>query len=740
MSTVKVTIDGITVEVSPDATILQAAAKAGVDIPYFCYHPFLKPAGLCRMCLVEVEGMPKLAPACVTQVRDGMVVKTNTERVKKAREGIIEFQLLHHPLDCPICDQAGECYLQDITFRYGKATSRFADEKELYPTKFYGPLIVHEQSRCILCKRCVRFSTEVAGGTEWNVYWRAAHSIIGAYDTDTVANYFTANLVEICPVGAITSRLYRYKTRIWKLDFTRSVCDHCEIGCSLDLGVRENQLFKIKHNIMDPTPWLCDKGYYAFDYVNHAERILFPLKRNEKKMVSVSSEDVSDQIAKALEGYKEGEVALIVSPHIVLEDAAAVKSFADALKAKVDYRVYGEDYLPLKTGVSDISDVEGSKNILILCGDVAVSHPVLALSVLKAKFSGANVAVISANDTYLGERSNVFALVPASKEEAIAKDLLEGRLNDALKQALSESELETLRSMLQSEDLMVILGVRASSALRSLAYKISSDKGWKLLALDRGSNPKGLFAMGLYSDGVGGILKGVVDGKVKALLVFGVDLFETYPDAALVKEALSSVEFLVVGDLFFHETAAYADYFLPLVSFAEDSGTVVNLFWSKRRRRRAMEPKGESTSLRKWLASIADRLGVNVTTEVEGLDLSSVEVKLTEGKVEQVDGKFVAVVEPPFYRSAKYAGWCSNFSEASAEPKVVLSIEDAKALGVKEGDKVVVENSRGRFEFRVKLREGQPASSVVLDCGYDRFPVNLLLTGSWKVAVDLKKA
>lgn len=736
MGMVKVTIDGITVEVPDNATILQAAMRAGVDIPYFCYHPYLKPAGLCRMCLVEVEGMPKLAPACVTQVRDGMVVKTNTDRVRKAREGIIEFQLLHHPLDCPICDQAGECQLQDITFRYGKATSRFVDEKELYPTKFYGPLIVHEQSRCILCKRCVRFGTEVMHGTDWNVYWRAAHSLIGSYESDKVANYFTGNLVEVCPVGAITSRLYRYKTRIWKLDFTRSVCDHCELGCSLDLGVRENQLFKVKHNMADPTPWVCDKGYYAFDFVNHSERLTFPLKRDGEKMVSIAQDEAISAVAEALKGFGRGEVAFVVSPSLVLEDGVALKGLVDALGASVDYRVYGEDYLPVK-GVSDISQVESAKNILVVAGDVGVSHPVLALSILKAKQNGARVAVLSANDTFLGERAHVFALLPAGTEEVLVSRVLSGEVPDELQ--LTDDERETLKGMLSGE-LLVVVGTRASAALRAQVLKAASERGWSYLMLDRGSNPKGLYALGLYGDGVGAILNGVKEGRIKALLVLGVDLFATYPDLRLVREALGSADFLVVADLFFHETAAYADYFLPLVSFAEDGGSLVNLFWSLKRRRPAMSPRGESKPLRSWLSAIGERLGVSVSSDASDLELDGVENPKLSGELVEVEGGTVALVEEPFYRSARYSGWCSSFSEVLDAPEAFLSPEDASRLGVSQGDKVLVSNEGGTFEFRAVIREGQPQGTVVLTAGFERFPVGSLLKGRWVAPVELKKA
>ncbi len=732
---VKVTIDGITVEVPATATILEAAKVAGIDIPYFCYHPYLKPAGLCRMCLVEIEGMPKLAPACVTQVRDGMVVYTRSEKVRKAQEGIIEFQLLHHPLDCPICDQAGECALQDITFRYGKATSRFMEEKELYPTKFYGPLIVHEQSRCILCKRCVRFGTEVMGGTDWNVYWRAAHSIIGSYEKDVVANYFTANLVEVCPVGAITSRLYRYKTRIWKLDFKESVCPNCELACSIDLGVRENRLFKVKHNNPEPIPWICDKAYFAFDYVNHPERILWPLKREDSKMVSVSVSEAVSQIASKLSQYN-GKIGFIVDPSISFEDALKIRSLAEALGCEdCDFRIYGEDYLPLEGNVDNITEIENAKGIAVFCGDIGVSHPVLALSIIKAKLSGAKVAVISSFDTYLGERVDEYIVPLPSKEVECVEALFDGVYCEDL--GVEKDEFERTVEIVRDAEVFVV-GVRAGAYVRDKIRNVAEEAGKRVLFLNNGSNAWGMYKAGLFSEGVGRILEKVKSGELKSLFIFNVDLFTTYPDGELVKEAFENLEFMVVFDLFFNDTASYADFFLPVVSFAESEGTVFDIFGNEKKRVKALIPFENAKSISSWIELMADSAGISLS---EVSKPSPVNVKIEKEKVSADGPGLEALVVFPFYRSAIYSSWCSNFSEVSSSPKVYLSVEDASGLGVSQGDKVVVESSVGsKFEFEASVVEFLPKGMCVLEAGFERFPVTTLLKGNWITKVEIKKA
>ncbi len=346
------------------------------------------------------------------------------------------------------------------------------------------------------------------------------------------------------------------------------------------------------------------------------------------------------------------------------------------------------------------------------------------------------MGVLSAHDTFWGERVDVFSLLPAGSEEPLIKELLDGNV-DAIPD-LSDEERSCLKDMLSGE-LLLVAGVRASSALRAAIYSRSKEKGWKYLFLDRGCNAKGLYSAGAYSEGVGEILNRVKEGKVKALVVAGVDLFNTYPNGSLVKEALESAEFLVVMDLFFHDTAMYSDFFLPITSFAEDGGSVVDLFWRVRRRNPAMQPKGLSRPVRDWLALIGEAMGADVDSQGQvaetGWDPLQAKAELLE-----VKGNTVALVEHTFYRSARYASWCSRFSEVAESPCAYISEDDAKALGVSDGDKVLVSGKGGKFEFVAKVREGQPKGSIVIDAGFDRFPVTLLLNGSWVAPVELRKA
>ncbi len=734
----RITIDGIVVEVKDDATILEAARKAGVDIPYFCYHPYLKPAGLCRMCLVEVEGMPKLTPACVTQVRDGMVVKTDTQRVKKAREGIIEFQLLHHPLDCPYCDQAGECMLQDITYRYGKATSRFAEEKELFPTKFYGPFIAHEQSRCILCKRCVRFTHEYMAGTDWNVYFRAAHSLIGTYERESIADYFTCNLIEICPVGAITSRLYRYKVRYWTLSWGRGVCRECSLFCSMDYGIRDNKVYRAKHNVNTPGPWVCDKGYFGFEALNSPQRIKFALERRDSKLTNVGAEKVVGAIADRLSKYKPAEVAFILPSGLSIEDAYSVRRFMDVKGIEIaEYRVNGEDYLPIGGNISSLDEISSAKNILVLSGDISNSHPVVTLSICEALAKGARVAVLSSWDSYLSRRAVDFVNIAPSLEDRGIWSLITGVFDES--NGLSREDYDRLRGLL-NEKPVILVGPRASLDVRALVADYAKRNDLKYLILDRNSSSYVAHTYGLYNKGIFDLLNRVKDGRIKALFVIGVDLFKEVPDGKLVRDALGAVDFMVYMGLFFNETSKYADYFLPLTDLIEEGGHFVNIFGSVVKANRVLEREHEERSIREWLAEIATRTGVKIDTEVKEFVVKYASYgSFGEPKTLEVRVDFEVLFEVPFYRNFRYGEGKSKLLEASPEPNLYISLDDARRYGVDNGDSLKLELEGKVFEYRVTVVDSLRSGVLVADTGFEGFPVNDVLDGSWVKGAIIKK-
>src|SRR3990172_8186529 len=330
------TINGISVDVPPGTTILEAAKTAGIEIPHYCYHPKLSIAGNCRMCLVEVEKFPKLQIACNTIVTDGMVVKTDSEKVKQAVTGVLEFLLIHHPIDCPICDQAGECGLQIYYMKYGLHKSRFAFEDKVHKKKVQdiGGQIILDAERCILCSRCVRFLDEVTGTCELEFFQRGDHSEISIFPGRPLDNRYTGNLADICPVGALTSKDFRFKCRVWLLRGARSICPGCAHGCNIEAHFKENILYRLKPRRNDEVnqTWMCDFGRLEYKKANEA-RLLTPVARENGTPKAESWEEILSSSAFRLwetaEKHGPASVAVIASPQFSNEELFLARKLAE---------------------------------------------------------------------------------------------------------------------------------------------------------------------------------------------------------------------------------------------------------------------------------------------------------------------------------------------------------------------------------------------------------------------------
>ena len=339
----KLTIDGIEVEVQDGINVIEAAKAADVHVPHFCYHPSLTIVGQCRMCLVEVEGMPKLQAGCATPVKDGMKVHVWNEKVDKARKGQMEFLLINHPLDCPICDKAGECPLQDYSFNYGSVDSRYGEVKRTYPGMDrtpIGPHVVQNMNRCIHCTRCIRFCAEITGTSELAFFKRGASTEVGVFPGTPLDNWMSACVTDVCPTGALTTREFRFESRVWNLDSAESVCNGCDVGCNIFLGFRSGQIFRYRPR---PNPavndhWLCDYGRFSYERYD-TDRVVVPKVRTEDDYLGIATwGEALDAIAAAFD--KGGRVAVIASAQMTNEEAAAMKElFGDKLGATIGVMV-----------------------------------------------------------------------------------------------------------------------------------------------------------------------------------------------------------------------------------------------------------------------------------------------------------------------------------------------------------------------------------------------------------------
>lgn len=334
---------GKTVEVENGTTVIRAAAKVGVEIPHFCWHPGLSVAGNCRMCLVEIEKMPKLAIACATQVADGMVVHVNSEKALDARKAVLEFILINHPLDCPICDEAGECNLQDYTYSHGPGHSAFQESKNKKPKRVpLGPNVVYDAERCILCSRCIRFMDEIAKEPTLTFVERGDRVFIDTFPGKELTNPYSMNVIDLCPVGALTNREYRFKARVWETSSTEAVCTGCARGCNTNVWVRNNEILRItpRNNPEVNNYWICDNGRLnSFRHVNTAERVNSPMIRKDGTLQEVGWDETLAHAADALKPFSKDEVAVLGSAYSSVEDNYILQKFARQIlgTANIDF-------------------------------------------------------------------------------------------------------------------------------------------------------------------------------------------------------------------------------------------------------------------------------------------------------------------------------------------------------------------------------------------------------------------
>jgi NADH-quinone oxidoreductase subunit G len=370
----KITIDGSTIEVDKGTTVIQAAEKLGIEIPRYCYHPGLSIVGVCRICLVEIERMPKLQVACYTPVTDGMVVHTNNAKVLEARRAVLEFLLINHPLDCPVCDQAGECWLQNYYMQHGLYDSKMYEDKvKKHKALPIGPNVILDSERCILCSRCVRFCDEISKTHELGIFNRGDHAELLPYPGRELDNKYSGNTIDICPVGALTDRDFRFRTRVWYLNETKSVCSNCSTGCNIYLhhndkrpykagGIRISRI-KPRYNEKVNQWWICDDGRYGFDPVDAADRILTPQKKEAGSFVDLSWDEAATEVAKkmkdVIETHGTKSVGVILSPKLTNEDLyAGLRFFTEMLLLEnVDFAVP-----PIEKGYEDDFLIKADKN------------------------------------------------------------------------------------------------------------------------------------------------------------------------------------------------------------------------------------------------------------------------------------------------------------------------------------------------------------------------------------------
>ena len=570
---VNLTIDGRAVQVPPQTLVIDAAKTVGIEIPAFCYYEGLTLAAACRMCLVEVEKMPKMMTACTLPVAEGMIVRTETEQVKQARKYMLEFLLTNHPLDCPVCDKGGECELQDMVFRYGAGESRYTEEKVHTPEKQFSPVVFFDAPRCILCFRCVRVCSEGLGVGALGVVNRGVVSEIAPNVGDHLECDECGACIDICPVGALTSGTYRYKTRPWEMEHIGTICTHCGDGCKTTLGTRNDEI--IRGNNRDRSgvngEFLCIKGRYAFDFYNHPERLQAPMVRIHGKLEEVSWAQALEVVAKKFTETVAagGAFGVIGSNHTSNEENFYLQKFArQVLKTNnIDHHRTGDvvtllDALSGKSAqLATVADLYTRKAVLVLGADLALEHPLLSFQ-------------IRAN--YRHHQAHVYAITPGEvrEDKYSAASIRAGNPADAI------AALEGLRDKLKAEAELVVVfddSFKGDDIRKLVDFAESLGIPVKFVCLVDYANSRGAVDMGLTSELLPGYQPTGMPGMHVAEMVANqLDVLWVVGANPLKGAVKRQAGFLVVQDMFLTETAQQADVVLPAGSAYEKSGTVTN--------------------------------------------------------------------------------------------------------------------------------------------------------------------
>ena len=597
---VTIVIDGREVGATEGEMLHDAAKRGDVEIPVFCYEPKLgEPVGACRMCLVEIEGIPKLQTSCSTPVRDGMVVHTRTEQVKHAQSAVVEFLLVNHPLDCPVCDKGGECPLQDITQGWGPGKSRMTDQKRHFEKPIeLSPLVAIDRERCILCYRCVRFSQEVSEDSQLQLLERGDRTFVGTFDDRPYVDPFHGNITDLCPVGALTSYTYRFRARPWDVEQAGSVCTLCPSQCNVSFTVRDEQVKRViaRDNADVDDGWLCDRGRYGFEMFAAEERVNGPRLRG-------GAVEWDEAIGKAAAALKAGgtETAAIVGDASNEEGYLVQRILREALGSPhVESRISGgpsRDTLlqlaqpELSTRVRDIDDADA---ILLIGSDPLHSSPILDLRIRKAmRRNGAKLVLATDRPTTLdGGAEAITRYAPGAATAFLAE------LSASLRLGSESGSASSVADVLKDAERIVILwgerisreGEEATAALLDIAaaLNLAGKDGSGLLEIPDLTNARGLREVGCLADAGPGFAKAttgksteqihaaLVSGELKTLVLFGVDPLRDFPDTAAWKRALAAADHLVVFSTFENATTAMADVVFPLETHAEKDGTVTH--------------------------------------------------------------------------------------------------------------------------------------------------------------------
>ncbi len=769
---VSITVDGRTVEVQNGELLIDACERNDAYIPRFCYHPRMQPVGMCRMCLVQVDTGrgPALQPSCMINVAPDMVVDTTSELVAKAQDGVLEFLLANHPLDCPVCDKGGECPLQDQTMAYGPGESRWVEEKRHYEKPIeISPLVLLDRERCILCDRCTRFASEVTDDPLIHFINRGSNTEVNTFPGEPFSSYFSGNTVQICPVGALTGSPYRFRARPWDLERVESTCTSCSVGCRVTVESSRDELLRFNGVDSDPVnwSWLCDKGRFGFEAVNSEDRITEPLRRGagdsfEPARWSEALQAAAAAIRSSLDAGGPDSVAVIGGSRLTDESAYAWAQLATSIIGTGHVDAQLGDGLP-----ASVFDLPGATidevctpggTVLYLGPDPKDELPVLFLRLKHAALvDGAKLVEVTPVATSL-ERYATHSLHPRPGElPAVIAALVSGDVPDDGVAGVGADELRAAAATVAEAggSLRVVLGrsnlAESPQVVLDAAAVLAAIDGVTFLPALRRSNVRGAIVAGLTPTGSGldtvGILRAAAEGRISTLVLLGADPLSDAPDRELATRALDRVDTIIAVDQFAHASVRRAHVVFPAAAFGEVDGTTTNLEGRVTRLRAKVTSPG--TARVDWAVAVdlARALGADLgASSVEALrdalvaetpaltgttwseldDPANADGVLSDlsggtfdpgpaAEVPQVDSYSLRLVlTRELYDGGELLARSSSMAGLAHGATVGISSGDAERLGISSGTELLVRGERGSFRLPARVSSGIPRGSAHL--------------------------
>ncbi|HXZ52623.1 MAG TPA: NADH-quinone oxidoreductase subunit NuoG [Burkholderiales bacterium] len=709
----KLEIDGKPVEVAQGATVMDAAHELGIYVPHFCYHEKLSIAANCRMCLVEVEKAPKPLPACATPVAEGMKVWTHSPAAKKAQNGVMEFLLINHPLDCPICDQGGECQLQDLAVGYGHSGSRYQEAKRVVLRKDIGPLVAAEEmTRCIQCTRCVRFGEEIAGVMELGMIHRGEHAEIVAFVGKTVDSELSGNMIDLCPVGALTSKPFRYSARTWELGRRKSVSPHDGLGSNLIVQVKQNRVMRVLplDNEAINECWLSDKDRFSYEGLDSTERLTRPMVKRDGAWHEVDWEAALDQAAAGLKAAG-ADVALLASPHATLEELYLAGKLAQALGGGADFRLRHADFSAdgRRRGIPwlgmPLTELASLDRVLVVGSFLRKDHPLIAQRLRQAAKRGTQVHVLhSVDDDWLMPVASKKIVAPSQLPDQVSsfKEVLNGGRNAAV----------LLGNFAQQHP----QAARIHAAAQALGVRVGF--------LGEAANSVGGYLAGLPR---AGNVKTFLDQPRRAYLLLNVEPRLDCADPQAATAALGRADFVLALSAFKPAAQDAAHVVLPIAPFSETAGTFVSTEGRVQGFNGAVPPLGEARPAWKVLRVLGNLLGAagfeyqscdEVREEcLRGKDVAALlsnEISPPDGPAAAKPAGLERIAEVPIYFADPLVRRARSLQQTrdAQPPRAWMNAALMQRLGVAAGQPVRVKQGAGEAQLAAALDERLPEGCV----------------------------